>query len=121
MGSATTPLAARHLKEKYSRLSRQGHFGGTAELQELSRLCNALLEGTPDRIRVVAFVLKAFFEGAASQADFLLADSASKNLWPKLDAAILEAIAYLETGTGPADAIRIASTLITHGRTWLGA
>ncbi len=121
MGSATTPLAARRLKEKYGRLSSQGHFGEAAQLQELSRLCDALLERTPDRIRVVAFVLKVFFEGVASQADFLLPDSASKNIWPKLDAAILEAITYLETGTEPADAIRIASTLITYGRTWLGA
>jgi hypothetical protein len=120
MGQAATPLAARQLRKKYARLSSQGHFGGAAGLQELSDLCDGLLESTPDDIRIVAFVLKVLFGKLADQANTLMPDPASANIWPKLDAAILEATAYLETGTDPAEAVRIAGKLITFGRVWIG-
>lgn len=121
MGPAATPLAARQLRERYARLSSQGHFGSAESLLELIRLCDALLESTPDHVRIVAFVLKVFFSELADRADTLMRDPASANVWPKLDAAILEATAYLEAGREAADSIRIASTLISLGRVWLGS
>jgi hypothetical protein len=120
MATAPVSVAARALKREYAKLSRQGYFGDAYVMNRLSRLCDDLLEIGPPPVAIVAFILKVLFDSLSEGSHTLLPNQNSARLWPRLDAAILEAVAYLGKTEEPADAIRIGSELITLGRAWLG-
>jgi len=112
----TEQIALAQLRSGYRRVSQRGHFETSHEADALCGNCDDLLEQLPAHRRVVAFALRQFFFAISHEFDRQAAQTDVS--WSTLDAAMLEAAAYVADGDALPDAIRITDAVNMIGRAW---